>query len=235
MILVERELDVNAIEALRERTLRKLGYRSGLGVDPIIVGSLDKALVTATRVAKLKGIYRVLPVLGTSKSGVETPAGVIRSAMFSHLVDICRGKPSVVFMIATIGGEFEEIGRANSSVFNQLIYDAVGSELTEMMADQLEADCRGKVDSSGLRLSSRFSPGYCDWSLEGQRAIFSSLDANLINVRLTSHLVMVPNKSVSAIAVVSGEMPVQAPCAFCTSGHCPWRRLPFSLGDTAES
>ena len=225
MTLVERELDVNTIEVLKERTLRKLGYGSGLGVDPIIVRALDKALVTATRVAKPKGIYRLLPVLAATKSGVETKSGVIRSPMFARLVSICSGKLSIVFMIATIGEELEEIGRANSSVFNQLIYDAVGSELAEMMADQLEADCREEVDSSGLRLSSRFSPGYCDWPLEGQRLIFSSVDSHLINVRLTSHLVMIPNKSISAIAVVSEKMPVAVPCAFCRRGQCPWRRL----------
>jgi hypothetical protein len=226
MVVVEPQFDKKIMEGLRDRALRKLGYGTGLGVDPMIVRTLDDVLDTATRVARLKGIYRVLPVLGTGKSGVETQAGVIRSAMFTRLVDICSGNPSIVFMIATIGEELEDIGRANPFLFNQLVYDTVGSELTEIMADLLEADCKEKADNSGLQLSSRFSPGYCDWSLEGQGIIFSSLDASLINVRLTSHLVMVPNKSISAIAVVAEEMPFAAPCTFCRSRDCPWRRSP---------
>ena len=226
VILVEREFDEQITKGLRDRTLCKLGYGTGLGVDPIILGRLDEALDTTTRVARLKGIYQVLPVLGTGKSGVETKAGVIHSEMFTRLVHTCSGKTSIAFMIATIGEELEEIGRARSLVFEQLVYDTAGSELAEMMADLLEAHCREKADDSGLQLSSRFSPGYCDWSLEGQQVIFASLDAGLINVRLTSKLVMVPNKSVSAIAVVAEEMPVTVPCALCPSEDCPWRRSP---------
>jgi len=226
MVVVEPQFDKKIMEGLRDRTLSKLGYGRGLGVDTMIVSTLDDVLDTATRVARLKGIYQVLPVLGTGKSGVETKAGVIHSEMFTRLVHTCSGKTSIAFMIATIGEELEEIGRARSLVFEQLVYDTAGSELAEMMADLLEAHCREKADDSGLQLSSRFSPGYCDWSLEGQEVIFSSLDAGLINVRLTSKLVMVPNKSVSAIAVVAEEMPVTVPCALCPSEDCPWRRSP---------
>ena len=226
MVVVEPQFDKKIMEGLRDRTLSKLGYGRGLGVDPMIVRTLDDVLDTAIRVARLKGIYRVLPILGTGKSGVETQAGVIHSEMFTHLVHTCSGKTSIAFMIATIGEELEEIGRARSLVFEQLVYDTAGSELAEMMADLLEAHCREKADDSGLQLSSRFSPGYCDWSLEGQEVIFSSIDAGLINVRLTSKLVMVPNKSVSAIAVVAGEMPITVPCALCPSEDCPWRRAP---------
>jgi len=226
MVVVEPQFDKKIMEGLRDRTLSKLGYGRGLGVDQMIVRTLDDVLNTATRVARLKGIYQVLPILGTGKSGVETQAGVIHSEMFTHLVHTCSGKTSIAFMIATIGEELEEIGRARSLVFEQLVYDTAGSELAEMMADLLEAHCREKADDSGLQLSSRFSPGYCDWSLEGQEVIFSSIDAGLINVRLTSKLVMVPNKSVSAIAVVAEEMPVTVPCALCPSEDCPWRRSP---------
>ncbi len=226
MVVVEPQFDEKIMEGLRDRTLRKLGYGTRLGVDLMIVRTLDDVLDTATRVARLKGIYQVLPILGTGKSDVETQAGVIHSAMFTRLVHTCSGNPSIAFMIATIGEELEEIGRANSLVFDQLVYDTAGSELAEMMADLLEADCREKADKSGLQLSSRFSPGYCDWAMEGQEVIFSSLDAGLINVRLTSKLVMVPSKSVSAIAVVAEEMPVTVPCALCPSEDCPWRRSP---------
>jgi hypothetical protein len=226
MVVVEPQFDKKIMEGLRDRTLSKLGYGRGSGVDTMIVSTLDDVLDTATRVARLKGIYQVLPVLGTGTSGVETKAGVIHSEMFTRLVHTCSGKTSIAFMIATIGEELEEIGRARSLVFDQLVYDTAGSELAEMMADLLEADCREKADNSGLQLSSRFSPGYCDWSLEGQEVIFSSIDAGLINVRLTSKLVMVPSKSVSAIAVVAEEMPITVPCVLCPSEDCPWRRSP---------
>lgn len=225
MVVVEPQLNKRLIRKLRNNTLHMLGYDVGASLDPVVERTIDEALEVAVEVVRPKGIFHVLPVLRASKTGVETQVGVIRSAMFARLVDICSGNRSIVFMLATIGEEFERIGRANELLFHQLIYDTIGSELIEMIADLLEVNWRGRLENEGLQLSARFSPGYCDWPLAGQEVIFASLDASLIGVRLTSHFVMEPNKSISAVAVAAEEVPTPAPCTFCVKKDCQWRRF----------
>jgi hypothetical protein len=56
--------------------------------------------------------------------------------------------------------------------------------------------------------------------------IFKALDAGLIDVHLTPQFVIVPSKSISAIAVAAEEVPISSPCVFCAKEDCSWRRLP---------
>lgn len=172
-------------------------------------------------------MYRILPILGTGKDNIQTEAGSIQSTMFSRLAGMCSGNCLIMFMITTLGIEFERACGDDIPVNRQLVFDTVGSECAEMVADMIEADWRNQVGSQGLQYSWRFSPGYCDWGLEGQKVIFKALDAKLINVSLTSYLVMVPSKSISAVALLAKDVPVPAPCVFCTKKNCPWRRLPW--------
>ncbi|MEA3470706.1 MAG: hypothetical protein U9R24_03210, partial [Thermodesulfobacteriota bacterium] len=101
-----------------------------------------------------------------------------------------------------------------------------GSECIEMAADMLEAEWKKEVESRGFAYSLRFSPGYCDWALEGQEVIFNALDAGRIGVRLAPYSVMIPGKSISAVALMAEEVPVVTPCVFCPKRDCPWRRMP---------
>lgn len=227
MVILEPELNKRLIERLRNNTLHKLGYDACKTMHPKIERMLDEALLVAEKAARPKGVYRILPVLGTSRDGVQTQAGTVRSAMFARLVDMCRGDRLIVFMIATLGEELGNTCRADDPVSRQLIFNTVGSELVELVADMVEADWRGQMETQGLQCSYRSSPGYCDWALQGQGIIFGSLDAGLIGVRLTSHFVMIPEKSISAVAVIAKDVPIPAPCVFCAKKDCPWRRLPL--------
>jgi hypothetical protein len=232
---LERELSQDLIGELRSKTLHKLGYGGRENVDPAILATLDEALDVAARVVRPNGTYRILPVLGTSSKGVRTEAGTIRSAMFTRLVEMCRGDPSVVFMMATLGEELENTCGADEPVSRQLLFDTVGSELAEMVADMLESDWRAHLDALGLQYTQRFSPGYCDWALDGQRVIAASLDPERVGVRLTSHFVMIPSKSVSAVAAVAKEVPIPVPCVFCAKDDCPWRRSPRRKSPSAHN
>ena len=149
---------------------------------------------------------------------------MIRSALFTRLVTMCEGNRSIVFMMVTLGEELERTCGPEEPVHRQLVFDVVGSELAEMVADALETEWRNHLGGSGLQCSERFSPGYCDWALEGQAVIAAALDTEQVGIRLNSRFVMIPRKSVSAVAAVAKEVPVPAPCVFCPREDCSSRR-----------
>lgn len=223
---LEPRLNKQLLTRLRRNILYKLGYDSGKTIDPTIEVTLDETLDIVTNVVWPKGIYRILPVLGKSREGVNTEVGIIQSAMFTRLVNMCKGDRSIVFMIVTMGEELEKTCSSQDPVYRQLIVDTVGSELAEMMADIVESEWRAQVYRLGLQCSWRFSPGYCDWSLEGQDVIAASIDLEKAGIRLTSDFVMVPKKSISAIAAIAKEVPIPVPCVFCEQDDCSSRRLP---------
>lgn len=225
MCALELKFGKSLVEDLRRKTLEKLGYAEGETIGQAVLATLDEALDVAVGVVRPSGAYRILPVLGTSGEGVQTEVGTIQSAMFTRMVEMCGGDRSLVFMIATLGKEPERSCGPEQPVYRQLVFDTVGSELAETAADMLEADWRAHVAGLGLQYSQRFSPGYCDWALDGQGVIAACLDAERLGVRLSSRFVMSPSKSVSAIAAVAREVPVSAPCVFCTRDDCAFRRL----------
>lgn len=227
MCALERELSARAIGELRDKALDQLGCGAGAAVDPVVRAALDEALDVAAKVVRPTGAYRILPVLETTARSVRTEAGTIHSALFTRLVAMCGGDCSIVFMISTLGEEFERSCGPAEPLFRQLVFDTVGSELAEMVADGLEADWRAELDPLGLQCSGRFSPGYCDWALEGQGVIAAALDVARVGVRLNSHFVMIPRKSVSAVAVAAREVPAPAPCVFCARDDCSSRRCPL--------
>jgi hypothetical protein len=225
---LELAFDEPLIQELRSRTLGTLGYTEA--ADPAILTTLDDALAVAAKFVRPKGTYRILPVIGSTREGVETQAGTVRSALFARLVGMCEGDRSLLFMMVTLGDALERTCSAEDPVHRQLVFDTLGSELVEMVADILESEWRAHLEGLGLQSSQRFSPGYCDWALDGQAVIDACLDATRVGVQLTPHFVMVPRKSVSAIAAVAPKIPVSAPCVFCARDDCQDRRLPRSSG-----
>jgi cobalamin-dependent methionine synthase I len=226
MVTLEPKLNEGVLERARSNTLKRLGYNARQSPHPEVERTLDEALVVAEKATKPKGMYRFLPVLKTGKDGVRIETGSIQSARFAHLVDTCTGDRSILFMIATLGEEPEGPSDSQEPVLRQLMSHTLCSELAELVADMVEARWRKEADNAGLQYSLRFSPGYCDWALEGQAAIFNSLDAAEIGVQLTPHFVMIPGKTISAVAAIAKEVPIPSFCIFCGTEDCQWRVLP---------
>ena len=73
------------------------------------------------------------------------------------------------------------------------------------VSDTVRLFCRELTDD-GLELTSRFSAGYGDLSLEFQREIFRALDCQKnIGLTLNESLIMSPTKSITAIIGIKGK------------------------------
>jgi hypothetical protein len=82
--------------------------------------------------------------------------------------------------------------------------DAAASEGAELAAAELEREVDRRARMAGIAETSRslrYSPGYCGWSITGQRALFSALGPEDIGVRLNDSCLMEPLKSVSGVVV----------------------------------
>jgi cobalamin-dependent methionine synthase I len=99
-----------------------------------------------------------------------------------------------------------------------LALDGVGSAAAEALA---HAACRRFATlaaTEGLQTTVSLSPGMLGWPVEeGQRQLFSLLDASLIGVILTRDYLMIPRKSLSLVIGVGTKVNVEGkPCDFCT-------------------
>ena len=226
MAIVKPRLGPKVLPEIRSNALLNLGYKNKRAPGKDIEKILSEALDRIAGSSNARGIYLAVPITRINKKAIITRAGAIRSPMFARLAESCKGRKSAVFMIATIGDGWKRGLGKDAPVIRQLIFDAAASAAVELAADLVEKQWRDEAESQGLKASMRFSPGYCDWDLKEQSVIFKALDTRKIGVELTRHYLMIPEKSVSAAALIANDLGAAAPCAFCRK-NCGWRKISY--------
>jgi cobalamin-dependent methionine synthase I len=137
----------------------------------------------------------------------------------------------MAFCVCTIGPALEERVTgysAGGDMLPAVILDAIGSAAAEAVARYANDRIEETAAAEGLKTSCRASPGYGDWDVSGQRALFELVPAERIGVTLTASAMMVPRKSVSFAVHISND-PVRLrsenSCRNCRMENCPYRIL----------
>ncbi len=109
-----------------------------------------------------------------------------------------EGCDTVAVFCATVGHGIDRLIKKYGviSPAKAVVFQGLGAERIESLCDLFCAD----LQSKGLEVRPRFSPGYGDLPLEIQKDIFRTLDCpRRIGATLNESLLISPTKSVSAI------------------------------------
>ena len=164
-------------------------------------------------------------------SSVKGPRVVIegsftfKSKVVVQLVEQCE---KVALFIVTIGSRLEEMVchlAEDGLVLQAAVLDAIGSGVTETVADFVQGKIGEVARAQGLYISRRFSPGYCDWEVSQQKMLFQAINGDHAGVHLTKGYLMLPQKSISGIiGIGSREVENYNPCKMCDKQDCVGRR-----------
>ena len=135
----------------------------------------------------------------------------------------------IAVFICSAGEKFTALTRKYNSDGDYLkgyIVDVFGSLIAEKTADFLQRTLQKKVEAKGLHITNRYSPGYCNWNLSGQKKLFELLPSNACDITLTDSMLMIPIKSVSGIIGIGKTVKKQEyACAVCSDKDCPYRNI----------
>ena len=182
--------DIDAREALR--------YAGVRGDAPKIRELLDECIREAAPHLSYKLCYAYYPLTRVKFSLDMGFATVISEKLAAHLDGCCE----IILLAATVGIDFDRFiaKQGKISPTKALLLDGLGTERIEALCDLF---CREEAErraEAGEALTSRFSAGYGDLSLELQKSIFAALDCEKnIGLTLGDSLLMSPQKSVTAI------------------------------------
>lgn len=136
-----------------------------------------------------------------------------------------HGSRAVILFAATVGVELDRLiakyGRLSPS--KALMFQAIGTERIEALCD---AFCRHIRESKAVGLTSRFSPGYGDLSIEAQKDVFAVLSCEKqIGLTLSDSFLMSPSKSVTAFVGIGDRVETSAvkKCRLCDKTDCSYR------------
>ncbi len=161
-------------------------------------GRMEAAVLAAARPAAR---WQLQPV---AIRGAELTIGplTLTSARLAAQLAGCR---RAFLFAATLGNSVDALIRrlGVTSAADQLLADAVATALIEGYCDECMGQLAAEVGGAKLRM--RFSPGYGDLELATQRELLAALDAaRQLGLTLSSSLLMIPTKSVSAIVGAEG-------------------------------
>jgi len=140
-----------------------------------------------------------------------------------------KGAEYLALFVCTAGKIFTDLlSRYNheGNYLEAFIADTIGSLTVEKAMDKIQAILALEMQVEGLRITNRYSPGYCNWALSGQRELFNQMGELPIAISLTESCLMLPIKSVSGIIGVGANIRKRPySCQICKNTDCTYRRL----------
>jgi hypothetical protein len=107
--------------------------------------------------------------------------------------------------------------------------DSVGSGAVECLAEYVNDALCAQGLAAGLRVTNRISPGYADWDVVEQRALFRLCPGAPAGVTLNAACFMTPGKAISLLVGAGARARVDhyfSQCARCWMRDCAYRRAP---------
>ncbi|MCF8306468.1 MAG: hypothetical protein K9G57_02435 [Ignavibacteriales bacterium] len=135
-----------------------------------------------------------------------------------------RGIDSLYLIVVSAGFGVEKAVKKNFDENNYLrgyLWDMIGSEIVEKCADYLQQEIKTDAEEDGRKITNRYSPGYCGWSVAEQSKLFSILPEKFCGVSLSPSSLMSPAKSISGIIGSGVNVKYhEYACSICDAEHC---------------
>lgn len=190
---------------------------------------IEGILADCRKIAEVRSEYKVFDKV---KGNVPDKSFQIEDKVFCVdrivFTQIRKSEKAALF-ICTAG---PEIGTKSRLLMNErdlltgYVYDVIGSEVVEAAADLMQSDVEQEAAHSGLRITNRYSPGYCGWDVAEQHKLFSFFPDNYCRITLTSSALMDPVKSVSGIIGIGENVKRNRyTCNMCDMNDCIYRRV----------
>ena len=160
----------------------------------------------------------------------EIPVIIEGKSIGNHLNNCDK----VICMAVTVGENIEkEVTKKfqKGEYTSSILLDAAATTAVEQAADAIEKAIEQNPLIRGYSMRWRFSPGYGDWSLSQQVNLFHLSNAETIGIRLSSSMMMIPRKSVTAIiGLINNKAKEEkkikkSNCENCNSINCPNRQI----------
>ncbi len=192
----------------RQEIYKRLGYREG---KTVILSKqkkeIERYIQDAQKFINLKGVGLSIPIKKIEADKVVLSRGIkFKSKNLSILFKECS---EVLLMAATAGSNIMKTIKKDllgKNITRAVVFDAVASETTDVALDWIINYFNQQLRRENkYLLHKRFSAGYGDFLLENQKMIYNILKLRRIGIEITKDFILVPEKSVTAIAGIKDK------------------------------
>ena len=195
----------------RQMILARLGHNSTLTVlEPEHAEFLEKGIQKGLLLCHLQGAYARFKIAARTMESVTLENGETFAS--ASLAKLLANSDEVLLMACTAGKSpmdaiAAELENGNAAL--ALILDATASQKADAGLDWLEEFVEKLLLREGRCLTRRrYSPGYGDLALSNQKIIYDALRLEKLGLTLTERFLLIPEKSVLAIAGIENRTDV---------------------------
>ncbi len=193
-----------------------------------IVGEVKEVYDRLPEICDIRGgyaIYDRIDIFPDGRIGIDGTEIETHKRVCVYM----KNSEKIAVFICTAGiGFTEQTKRYNGEgeFLKAFTVDSFGSIVVEKAMDKIQADLQAKMRSEGLEITNRYSPGYCNWKLVGQKQLFALLPENRCRISLTKSSLMLPIKSVSGIIGIGKTVKYREyTCETCNDLACVYREI----------
>lgn len=210
----------------KNEVLRYLGYR-GQNIDANIESLLEECMNELETISKGKYVYNIFDIKRCNKNIIlkDTTLSLSGRDINKHLMysDRC------ILMAATLGLEVDKhiALYSRTDLTKGIILDACASSAVEELCDCVEEEIKDEANDMGYEITSRYSPGYGDFSIRVQKDILDILKAyERIGLAVNESNIMIPRKSVTAVIGFQKAKCQEKndKCSGCSQKNCLYRK-----------
>lgn len=222
------QYDFNDLKLSVSQIENVIGYKEGEDRE-IVTDLIEEILKESQEISNIKAQYTIFNDVQFDSETKSVEISKIRFNIKKIVFGQIKKSDSMAIFLSTAG---EEIGIRSRKAMQErdflrgYIYDVVGSEIVEAVADLMQKELEKAVISTGKKITNRYSPGYCGWDVAEQHKLFQLVPYNYCGIRLTPSALMDPVKSVSGVIGI-GENVKYNPytCSLCDLKDCNYRKI----------
>jgi hypothetical protein len=224
----EVHLRINNLAVSKNEIISTLGYAEG-AIPAHFEEMIDAILDRLPEYCEIRAGYRLLDV----QKPEDRNDGLIVGGKFFRMQKIVAGQlrksEKAALFMSTIGGRMETWSKkltADGDATRGFLVDAVASAAEEQTTDVLHDHIGKCMEMRGLKITNRYSPGYCDWSVAEQHLLFSFFPPDFCGITLTDSALMIPIKSVSGVVGIGTAVKrTEYTCDSCGMKDCTYRAI----------
>lgn len=217
----EYSIDFSEININAKDIGKIIGYHDK-DIPEMVMETIDDILEELIKKCKLQGGYKVFENIS-----IKNDLLMVENVEFKTkkiISNSITNSDSIAILVSTAGKELSEWS-------NELFYedyslkgyiaDITASILVEKTADLIQYKIEKEAESNFMKITNRYSPGYCGWDITEQHKLFSLLSENFCGISLTDMALMIPIKSISAIIGIGDKVEKKEyKCNACEKTDC---------------
>ncbi len=214
----------------KKNILKYLGYPGDEVPDPY-PDMLEELLIVAEKLSNIKAGFVLFDNINNNQESKLLSINGLDFNIGNIISTSLKDSESVLFFVCTAGPGIEEYSRKLMKEDNTIegyLMDVIGSETVEASMNYSQDLFEEMMKDIGLKITNRYSPGYCGWHVSEQHKLFSLLPEQFCDIKLKESALMLPIKSVSGIIGIGKNAEKKGyTCDNCDQENCVYRKGKF--------